>query len=881
MQASVLGKLWLSSRLQRIAGPLSLVLVTLFFAIDFAFPLGYSYALFYVIAILVGFFSRSPAWIKATTAASIVVTLLNPLLSALPEAISWQLVAFNRAITVLVCLIAGLVGLEFFKMSSRMREIHEELTNTSSMLQIASRAGKLGGWSVELDTQGISWTDETARILGYRDGHKPDLETIFNHYPPDYQKQLREAVDRCAEEGRPFDLELLMTTLQGERRWVRAIGHAVKDRDGRIVRLHGALQDIQDARNTRLELGRSAERWNQLAEAMPLIVWTATADGELDFFSHYVEGYVKRPIAELLGAGWLELLHPDDRPRAVETWARQLQSREPYELEFRIQNAAGEYEWHLARANFLPSDTGPGKWYGSAMNIHSLKTLQEQAGRLVERLFSIMESVTDSILVIGRDWRITYLNHHAETMLRRRKDELMGKELWVEYADVLGGIFEQQYRACMEKRVPVRFEAWYEPLETLFEVSAWPFDEGIIIYFRDVTIQRRIDEHLQQVQRLESLGQLTGGVAHDFNNLLTVIIGNSEMLCDQLAHNPTLLKQAEMIGNAAQKAAEMTKRLLAFARRQALEPQVSDLNRLVRDLEPLLRRTLGANIEIAIIQSDELWQTLVDPSQLESALLNLAVNARDAMPAGGRLTIETSNIRLEGNEAGQHLVLAPGQYVVLAVSDTGEGIAPELLQRIFEPFFTTRQNESGTGLGLAMVYGFVKQSGGHVTVYSEPGKGTTFRIYLPRHYGNDADREQALTCQLPTAGNGELILLVEDNDLVQNHAAEQLSELGYQVLRASSGAEALDLLHTHPDIALLFTDVIMPGGMSGRELADEALRLRPGLPVLYASGYTENAIMHHGRLEPGVLLLAKPYRRAELASKLRQALAEAEPRAEQ
>src|SRR5690606_33885667 len=227
-----------------------------------------------------------------------------------------------------------LVGLEFFKLSSRMREIHDELRNTSSMLQIASRAGRLGGWIVELDTRSVSWTDETARILGYRDGHRPDLETIFKHYPPEHQKQLREAVESCAREGTPFDLELQLTTLQGERRWVRAIGHAARDRDERIVRLHGALQDIQDARNTRLELDRSAERWHQLAEAMPLIVWTATADGELDFFSHFVEGYVNRPIPELLGAGWLECLHPDDRPRTVETWARQLQSREPYEIEF-------------------------------------------------------------------------------------------------------------------------------------------------------------------------------------------------------------------------------------------------------------------------------------------------------------------------------------------------------------------------------------------------------------------------------------------------------------------------------------------------------------------------------------------------------------------
>ena len=289
MRSSFLGRLWLSDRLQRACGPASLLLIAALFLIDLAVPLGYSYALFHVIAILLSFFSRSRGWIMAAAASSILVTLLAPALTALPAGTSWQLVAFNRAITVLVCQISGLVGLECLRILSRTRNIYDELQQTSSMLQIASRAGRLGGWIVELETQALKWTDETARIHGYSVGQVPDLETAFNHYPPEHQRVIREAISTCAGQGLPFDLELQLTTLQGEKRWVRSMGAAVRDRSGRIVRVHGAIQDIQDVWNTRLELVRRAERWNQLAEAMPLIVWTATAKGEVDFFSRHLE----------------------------------------------------------------------------------------------------------------------------------------------------------------------------------------------------------------------------------------------------------------------------------------------------------------------------------------------------------------------------------------------------------------------------------------------------------------------------------------------------------------------------------------------------------------------------------------------------------------
>lgn len=387
----------------------------------------------------------------------------------------------------------------------------------------------------------------------------------------------------------------------------------------------------------------------------------------------------------------------------------------------------------------------------------------------------------------------------------------------------------------------------------------------------DVTERLALEERLRQSQRMESVGQLTGGVAHDFNNLLTVILGNAELLSDELVADARQRMLAEMIASAAQRGAELTQRLLAFARRQALEPKITDINRLVAGMDGLLRRALGEQVEIEVIRGAGLWPALVDAGQLENALLNLCLNARDAMPRGGRLTIETANAHLTHDYTSQYPELRPGQYVMLAVSDTGTGIAPEHLRRVFEPFFTTKEKGKGTGLGLSMVYGFIKQTGGHVNIYSEPGQGTTVRMYLPRTTGT-VQAEDSEHGSPDTHSGSATILLVEDDELVRRYAQDQLTSLGYAVIVAENGALALDILRERPDIDLLFTDVIMPGGMSGRQLADAARELRPSLKVLYTSGYTENAIVHHGRLDPGVELLGKPYRRSDLAHKIRQVL---------
>lgn len=388
---------------------------------------------------------------------------------------------------------------------------------------------------------------------------------------------------------------------------------------------------------------------------------------------------------------------------------------------------------------------------------------------------------------------------------------------------------------------------------------------------RDMTEQRDLEHKLRESQKLEAVGQLTGGIAHDFNNLLTVILGNAEELSELLSDDPQLRQMAEMTATAATRGAELTSHLLAFARRQPLQPMVSDLNRLIKGMEGLFRRTLSEDIDIEFVRCAGLWQTEVDPGQLEVALLNLMVNARDAMPLGGKLTIETANVRLDDDYAANHNEVSAGQYVMVSVTDTGNGMDPVTASRAFEPFFTTKAAGKGSGLGLSMVFGFVKQSRGHIKIYSEIGEGTSIKLYFPRSHLAISATSPTLSEEVILGGT-ERILLVEDDELVREYLANQLTGLGYRVLQAGNGPDAIGILWETTGVDLLLTDIVMPGGMNGRELAERARHFRPDMKVLFTSGYTENAIVHHGRLDPGVELLSKPYRRQELAAKVRKVL---------
>ncbi|MGA9824046.1 MAG: ATP-binding protein, partial [Methylocystis sp.] len=401
-------------------------------------------------------------------------------------------------------------------------------------------------------------------------------------------------------------------------------------------------------------------------------------------------------------------------------------------------------------------------------------------------------------------------------------------------------------------------------------------NEALALAESEAERRERLEGQLRQAQKMEAIGQLTGGIAHDFNNMLAVVLANLNLLKRQIARGETEVQRfIDGAAEGADRAAHLTQRLLAFARQQPLAPQSIDANKFVSGMSEILRGSLGQEIEVETILAGGLWRTHVDGNQLESVLLNLAVNARDAMPTGGKLTIETANADLDETYVREHVGLAPGQYVLIAVTDTGSGMPLEVIAKAFDPFFTTKATGKGTGLGLSQAYGFVKQSGGHIKIYSEMGHGTTIKIYLPRFHGETVPvaTQPRLKLQTDLGRSEELILVVEDEERMRLVVEEAFRELGYQVIVAEDGKKALALLDANPGVSLLFTDVVMPE-MSGRELAKEALSRRPDLKVVYTTGFSRNAVIHNGILDPDVNFLPKPFTVENLARKVRSVLDE-------
>ena len=510
----------------------------------------------------------------------------------------------------------------------------------------------------------------------------------------------------------------------------------------------------------------------------------------------------------------------------------------------------------------------------------SLTKLEE-----TERRFRLLvESVTDyAIYMLDPQGHIINWNPGAERIKGYPREEAIGRHFSVFYTaeDRAAGVPK---RALEIARRTGKYEAegWrVRKDESRFWASviinAIKDAEGELLGFakitRDLTEKRAADERTRQAQKMEGIGQLTGGVAHDFNNLLTIIIGNLGTVQRNLSSGEVdiarLQRSTDNAMRGARRAKSLTQRLLAFSRQQPLDPKPLDLGRLVTGMSDLLRRTLGEQVTVETVLGGGVWRALADPNQLELTILNLAVNARDAMPNGGKLTLETANVHLDEKYASTQAEVLPGQYVMLAVTDNGCGMTPEVKAKAFDPFFTTKDVGHGTGLGLSQVYGFVKQSRGHVKIYSEVGEGTTIKVYLPRvHAPADFAEGERERSPVPGAKN-ETILVVEDDADVRNYSCDTLRELGYSVLEAENGHVAMRLVESDLPIQVLFTDIGLPGGMNGRQLSKEALKRRPGLKVLFTTGYARNAIVHEGRLDPGVELITKPFTQAALAAKLR------------
>ena len=513
--------------------------------------------------------------------------------------------------------------------------------------------------------------------------------------------------------------------------------------------------------------------------------------------------------------------------------------------------------------------------------------LASSLGKLeeTERRFRLLvEGVTDyAIYMLDPDGHVVNWNPGAERIKGYTSAEILGRHFRQFYTA------EDQAADLPKKALKVASETGKYETENWrvrkdgkrfwasVLINAIKDNNGLLIGFakitRDLTERRAVDERARQTQKMEGIGQFTGGVAHDFNNLLTIIIGNLETLNRNLGSDAVDVgRLRRLAGNAmqgARRAESLTQRLLAFSRQQPLDPKPVDIGRLVTGMSDLLRRTLGEQITVETVLGGGVWRALADPNQLELAILNLAVNARDAMPDGGKLTIETTNVHLDDRYAADQVEVIPGQYVMLAVTDTGVGMPPEVKAKAFDPFFTTKDVGHGTGLGLSQIYGFVKQSRGHVKIYSEPGLGTTVKIYLPRVLAEAAAPKAEDQVPIARGSAAETILVVEDDDGVRRYGSETLRELGYHVFEAGHGRAGLELLDRYPDIRLLFTDIGLPGGMNGRQLADEARKRRPHLRVLFTTAYARNAIVHDGRLDPGVALLPKPYTQSALATKVR------------
>jgi PAS domain S-box-containing protein len=489
----------------------------------------------------------------------------------------------------------------------------------------------------------------------------------------------------------------------------------------------------------------------------------------------------------------------------------------------------------------------------------------------------IFDTSLDLILVVDRRGIFLRVSPSSSAILGYKPDEMIGRSAQdFVHPDDLEHTRDNM-RSARRRQLPSNFECRYVHKDghpvPLAWTGIWSEPDGQYFFIgRDVTERVSLESQLRQAQKMEAVGQLTGGVAHDFNNILTVIIGMTELLSDELAGNAQLAPIVEAVDEAASRGAQLTQRMLAFARKQPLQARNFDLNESVRRAVTMLQRTLGEDIALKSVLADGLWEALADPSQVEDAILNLAVNARDAMPNGGQLVIETSNAVLDENYAAQNVEVTPGAYAAVSITDSGTGMPPEVLERVFEPFFTTKEVGRGTGLGLSMVYGFVKQSRGHVKIYSEVGHGTRITVYLPRAAVPEQDTAPEAASAQAHLGKHETILVVEDSNAVRRVAVNILKALGYRVREAEDGPSALAILQQAEAIDLLFTDLIMPNGIGGQELLRRARALRPGLKALFTSGYSEQFIRGKGPTEEGVALLSKPYRSRKLAEAIRAAL---------
>jgi PAS domain S-box-containing protein len=733
--------------------------------------------------------------------------------------------------------------------------------------------------TTSLDGTITGWNSACERLYGYSSAEavgrnitlivpadrRPEIQDTLRRIGWGERIEQNETV-RLHKDGRPIEVSLSISP--------------IKSPSGATIGISKVARDVTDANRTRQALRRQTEELRRIFETSQDLIIVIDSRGFLVQISPSCETILGYRPEELIGRSGVDIIHPDhlETSRKEMRAARRGQRSKLSDTRYIHKN--GREVW----LSWLGTWSEPAKrFFFVGRDMTESRLAQETLRESEELARGIVDTALDAFVQVDQTGVIRDWNAQAENILGWSRDEALGRNIF----DLMGqpdgqGPLKKALEAFLlsgeivvrqpRRELQIRRRDGKEITAEL-SIAALRTRGGFVFngFVRDLTDRIAAEDRIRQAEKMEAMGQLTGGIAHDFNNILTVITGTIEILADAVKGEPQLAAITRMIDVAASRGADLTQHLLAFARKQPLEPKVTDVNTLIIDTAKLLQRTLGEHVEIESVFDDEACPAIVDPNQLATAILNLALNARDAMPDGGKLIIETGFVVLDDNYAKLHDDVRPGRYAMIAVSDTGTGIPAAILDKVFNPFFTSKGPGKGTGLGLSMVYGFIKQSAGHVMIYSEEGHGTTIKMYLPP--ATDALAPAGPVLPAAVEGGHETILVVEDDKLVRDYVLTQLHSLGYVTMDAANAAEALALVRTGHAFDLLFTDVIMPG-MNGRQLADEIEKVRPGLKVLFTSGYTENAIIHHGRLDEGVLLLAKPYRKSDMAMMIRKALAD-------
>ena len=735
-------------------------------------------------------------------------------------------------------------------------------------------------YSHDLQGNYTSMNRAAERLTGYSRAEALQLN-MKEVAAPEYRDLIRGMIDAklAGEPSSFYEIEIL--TKDGRRVPVEVSTHLILS-DGKPIGVQGVARDITARRQREAILVESEQRYRQLVLEATDIIYRTDLKGRFTFVNPMASKVMQRSREELVGLHYLELIREDYRQPAAEFYRRQVKEMIPSTyLEFPTVASDGTEIWIGQNVQLLMRDGQPLELQAVARDITARKKVEEQL-RLSEERFSKAFNFTPLAMSLTSltDMRIIDVNKSFLTLNGYQRVEVVGRtakdlNLWAdsdEEAQFLEKLKAERTIRDQEIRVPGR-DGTLRTYVISAEIINLHGEECILAVTNDITEHRALEEQLRQAQRMEAIGQLAGGVAHDFNNILTAITGYSEISLRRLGIHHPVSKNIEQIQKAGSRAASLTRQLLAFSRRQMLEPKVLDLNTLVLDMNQMLQRLIGEDVALKIILTPDLGQIRADPGQIEQVILNLVVNARDAMPRGGMITIESHNMELDHAYGDIHPPLIPGSYVMLAITDNGVGMDKVTQQRIFEPFFTTKEVGKGTGLGLSTVYGIVKQSDGYIWVYSEVGSGTTFKMYLPRVDKSDED-EPVDAMQHEVISGREQILIVEDEEQVRDLARAILEENGYSVLTAANGSEGVRLCEDFRGrFDLVLTDVVMPV-MSGTELAQRIAPLQPQAQVLYMSGYTNDSMVRHGLLEDQVYFLQKPFTSNSLARKVREVLDE-------